>query len=515
LTISPRQESANAQVDVRDARSIATEITLETSAFTGQPYFDSLVRIASSTIDAHSLAIYELSLDGERAQVIAAHHNNGIECPVALTLPGGVGETVIERGNVAVPRGVAQQFPSDDQLSQLQAEACVGVVLRSASQDPIGLMLLFHRDPYPSATLICDVLQQIAPRAGAELERRQRELVLERSEARLRLLTDRSKDVIFYYQLVPATDVLYISPAVEAIFGLPQAAFHANPEIIFDLLSADQRAMFQRAFRSGSERPLLAKLDLPNGETRWVEYSVFAVRNHGREVVGIGGNIRDVTQHMDAEATAASSRRYFQSLLDSIPDTLLLVQSDGQVIDYVSGEVKLELGHPDEVKGRNLKDLMSPAVVGIIERAIRTASRSQRAKRVQFEVRADRTRLIDVGCQPFGDGALLLILRDLTAQHADTSNGNGNGNGDHVHEEPEERIESGLKSNLYGLTYREISVLNLVVEGMADKQIADTLGISIFTVNKHVGNILGKMNATSRTEAGVRAIREGLLQQGL
>ena len=58
-----------------------------------------------------------------------------------------------------------------------------------------------------------------------------------------------------------------------------------------------------------------------------------------------------------------------------------------------------------------------------------------------------------------------------------------------------------------------VAVLNLVVEGMADKQIADTLGISIFTVNKHVGNILGKMNATSRTEAGVRAIREGLLLQ--
>jgi DNA-binding NarL/FixJ family response regulator len=173
--------------------------------------------------------------------------------------------------------------------------------------------------------------------------------------------------------------------------------------------------------------------------------------------------------------------------------------------------VGLELGHPEEVKGKNLKDLMSPAVVGVIERAIRTASRSNRVKRVQFEVRAERSRLIDVSCQPFGDGALLLILRDLTAQHVEPTNGIA----EHPREEVEERIENGLKSNLYGLTYRELSVLGLVVEGMADKQIADTLGISIFTVNKHVGNILGKMNATSRTEAGVRAIREGLLQESM
>ena len=46
---------------------------------------------------------------------------------------------------------------------------------------------------------------------------------------------------------------------------------------------------------------------------------------------------------------------------------------------------------------------------------------------------------------------------------------------------------------------------------MADKQIADALGISMYTVNKHVGNVLGKMNAVSRTEAGVRAVKEGLL----
>ena len=53
-------------------------------------------------------------------------------------------------------------------------------------------------------------------------------------------------------------------------------------------------------------------------------------------------------------------------------------------------------------------------------------------------------------------------------------------------------------------------MLHLVAEGAADKQIAESLGISIYTVNKHVGNILGKMGAASRTEAGVRAIREGL-----
>jgi DNA-binding NarL/FixJ family response regulator len=62
------------------------------------------------------------------------------------------------------------------------------------------------------------------------------------------------------------------------------------------------------------------------------------------------------------------------------------------------------------------------------------------------------------------------------------------------------------------LSAREIQVLNLVSHGLPDKQIAKMLGISTFTVNKHVGAILVKMQASSRTEASVRAIMEGFVR---
>ncbi len=63
----------------------------------------------------------------------------------------------------------------------------------------------------------------------------------------------------------------------------------------------------------------------------------------------------------------------------------------------------------------------------------------------------------------------------------------------------------------YGLTSRELAVLGLIVGGKADKEIASELGISPLTVHKHVANILRKMKAGARTEAGVRALRDGLL----
>ena len=45
----------------------------------------------------------------------------------------------------------------------------------------------------------------------------------------------------------------------------------------------------------------------------------------------------------------------------------------------------------------------------------------------------------------------------------------------------------------------------------ADKQIAIEPGISPLAAQKHTSNILSKMGASSRTEASVRAVREGLL----
>ena len=61
------------------------------------------------------------------------------------------------------------------------------------------------------------------------------------------------------------------------------------------------------------------------------------------------------------------------------------------------------------------------------------------------------------------------------------------------------------------LTPREIGVLTLVASGLPNKTIALRLGISDHTVKFHVGSILGKLGAASRTEAVTLAVRSGLL----
>ena len=71
--------------------------------------------------------------------------------------------------------------------------------------------------------------------------------------------------------------------------------------------------------------------------------------------------------------------------------------------------------------------------------------------------------------------------------------------------------DASLARQKYRLTEREIEVLRLVASGKTDKDIAKTLGRSPYTVHNHVRHILLKMGASSRTDATVRALREGLV----
>lgn len=63
----------------------------------------------------------------------------------------------------------------------------------------------------------------------------------------------------------------------------------------------------------------------------------------------------------------------------------------------------------------------------------------------------------------------------------------------------------------YPLTERELEVLQLIVEGASNAEIAEKLYITVGTVKTHVRNILNKLCADDRTQAAVRALRSGLV----
>ena len=61
------------------------------------------------------------------------------------------------------------------------------------------------------------------------------------------------------------------------------------------------------------------------------------------------------------------------------------------------------------------------------------------------------------------------------------------------------------------LTEREIDILRLMGNGDSNKLMAETLGITLDTVKKHVRNVIDKLQARSRTHAAIIAAQAGIV----
>jgi LuxR family maltose regulon positive regulatory protein len=71
--------------------------------------------------------------------------------------------------------------------------------------------------------------------------------------------------------------------------------------------------------------------------------------------------------------------------------------------------------------------------------------------------------------------------------------------------------EAAADALIEPLTPREMEVLALIADGDSNQEIAEKLVITVRTVKKHASNILGKLNASSRTQAAAYAHQLGLL----
>lgn len=66
-----------------------------------------------------------------------------------------------------------------------------------------------------------------------------------------------------------------------------------------------------------------------------------------------------------------------------------------------------------------------------------------------------------------------------------------------------------------GITNRECEILNLVADGQSNKEIAFGLAVSENTIKYHLKKILQKLNVQNRTEAVAKAMRLGIIENGI
>ena len=190
-------------------------------------------------------------------------------------------------------------------------------------------------------------------------------------------------------------------------------------------------------------------------------------------------------------------RQGIVALINTVADmTVVAVATNGQEA------VEQFRSHRPDV---TLMDLRMPVVGGV--EAIGRIRREFPAARIivltTFDGDEDIYRSLQAGAQGY-------LLKDMFFEELEDAIRTVHGGGRRIPGIVAERLAGRVGGS--DLTGRELEVLEQIVFGRSNKEIAAALDISEATVKSHVNNLLSKLGVADRTQAATTAIRRGLVR---
>ena len=285
---------------------------------------------------------------------------------------------------------------------------------------------------------------------------------------------------------------------------------------IFEFYTPDSFKRVQGALKELTARGVLRDVELQllrkDGKRVDVSLDATAVRDDSGNVIPSRSMWRDITARVDHQnALRESEARFSTAFHDNpVPVTISRVR-DAKAIDLNDAFLRMTGYRRAELIGRTSAEVGMFVDPGVRDEVKKAVIEQGTVQDVPTQIKKKTGEVLDVlatvtQIEVEGEPCFLATIVDITERKR-------------LEEELQEmrddldtKVEREMdRGNSYKLTFREFTVLHLIATGKADKEIAVELAISVYTVHRHVSKILAKMESPSRTEAGTRALREGLL----
>ncbi len=324
------------------------------SQATGQGFFESLVRHLCQSCQCKYAFVARID-----AVDLSVAHSVAVACEgrsvenFSYSLRGTPCEAVVRGTLCHYPTDVSREFPEDRLLVEMGVDSYMGVSLRSSAGQVLGLAVLLHIAPLPDPAQAGAILQVVAARAGAELERRNDEQALRQSEHYLRTVIDTQPECL---KLVsPEGTLLQMNPAGLAMVEA-NAEAAAIGRCVFDLVAPEHRERFMTMHQrvcAGAAETLEFEIIGLKGTRRWMETHAVPFRRTDDAPAMQLAITRDITARRQAE----EAMQMMRFSVDHAGDSVFWVSRDGRIL-YANDAACANRGYTrEELLGRTVFDL--------------------------------------------------------------------------------------------------------------------------------------------------------------
>jgi PAS domain S-box-containing protein len=502
LQVNPAGGSAHdfAFMVIREEDKVTS--TLSTDA--GSRKLAMLSKVLAGLTHADSVLVFLRPTDASRCCELVAQSNVfPVQVQPFHDVAGSPCNTFPANDFVFCQTGAQRAYPDAAWLQESGANGFATVAIREPDGEVLGHLALINHNGLPDLFAVETSLRLLGARAVGELKR----IRLDRNNRSVdRGSSDMDSKYAALLHAVPDSvlvldahlTVIDANRAAGEMFGRPAFQMIGRPVNEFAPTASTQPlTRDEGSWRGG------VSFERFDGKHVEIELSVTAMLDQGeRRFVAICRAVPEsaacVTQTDSPEISDVEQRRN-HAILQSLPDVVFFVDRAGRLLGIRGQQEQAEDGYTT---------LVEKLLGGAEGRRLQTAVTQATGKNqlVVFETSIDvdgNQRAMQVRISPYRPGEAAVLLRELPSNGRDSEGDVGSEEGD--------ASPKRYRRNEYALTFRELTILGYLASGKTDKGIAEQLCLSIYTVNKHVANILGKMQATSRTEAAVRAARERLV----